>query len=322
MRRYGSVLMLGMVCLVLLVGLPMRTRAETAGMTVTAVKEKDEPEPSSGPSEEPDDSDEEPDDTPDEEPENNPDDESGDDSDEDEDKEPEDNSDDEPDDEPEDNLGDKMDDEPESDPDKEPDNNHGESDDMTGKDEDKEIKNNLLEESSDPNLSNETETERSEQKQKSYKRLIKMIPVVIALIGAGVLGAVMGLWDYLWGLVMWYLFRKRKAKWHGILTEDENRFLEICPASDDYRLAQEIIDYSSEPTEALRMLEETGDVTYLPKCCKVWVGFWMDGECRIQRVKCDENRLYEFMANLGDVGEKKVLIESRAAGIAIWLIYP
>lgn len=148
-----------------------------------------------------------------------------------------------------------------------------------------------------------------------------MIFVVAVLAGTGILGAVTGVWDYLWLLMMWHLFKKRRCRWHGVLTEDENRFIEIRPADHDYCPAQEIIDYSPESAEALRILEETGDITYLPGNCRVWVSFRMDGKCRTEKVKCDESRLYEFMESLGDVGEKRVLIENRAAKIQILLVY-
>ena len=178
------------------------------------------------------------------------------------------------------------------------------------------------EEAADDERNERLEEEDGKQRQKFYKRIFKMTAIMIGLIGAGIIGAVSGLWDYLWGLLLWYLFRKRKVVWHGILAEEENRYIQIVPASDDFRLAQEIVDYSSDPMEAYGMLEETGDVTYLPKFCKVWVSFQMDGVTQIQRLRCDERQVYEFMENLGDVGDKRVLIESRAAEIDIRLVYP
>ena len=300
MMRYGRIvgIIVGILalCMVILFGWPAQVKAETAGMTVTAVKEKEKQESSSEESEEqedtPDDEDDVPDDIPKDE----------------EDDKTEDESEDKEDNEPEDEPGDKEDDEDDDMPESK------EDDELDDKPED--------EDENRPDDTSEDEEEDGKQRQKFYKRIFKITAIMIGLIGAGVIGAVSGLWDYLWGLLLWYLFRKRKAVWHGILTEEENRYIQIVPASEDFRLAQEIIDYSSDPMEAYGMLEETGDVTYLPKFCKVWVSFQMDGETQIQRLRCDERQVYEFMENLGDVGDKRVLIENRATGIRIMLEYP
>ena len=228
------------------------------------------------------------------------------------------NEDDEPEDEPGDKEDDEDDDMPESKEDDRPDDKPEDEDENRPGD----TPENEEEDAAADERIEMLEEEDGKQRQKSYERIVKMIAIMIGLIGAGIIGAVSGLWDYLWGLLLWYLFRKRKAVWHGILTEEENRYIQIVPASEDFRLAQEIIDYSSDPMEAYGMLEETGDVTYLPKFCKVWVSFQMDGETQIQRLRCDERQVYEFMENLGDVGDKRVLIENRATGIRIMLEYP
>lgn len=265
MKRYGWNWMIGIwgLCMMILIGLPTKVRAETAGMTVTAVKEKDAQEPSS---EETDKQDDEPGDEEDDEP--------GDD--------PVDQEDGEPDDKPENTKDDRPGNRPEENrPDDTPEYEEDDSDDDD------------------------------------------LTTIMIGLIGVvTIMGVVSGLWNDLWGLLLCYLFRKRKAVWHGILTEEENRFIRIVPASEDYPLAQEIINYSSDPTEAYGMLEETGDVTYLPKFCRVWVSFQTDGDMQVERLRCDERQVYEFMENLGDVGDKMVLIESRATDIRILLVYP
>lgn len=87
-------------------------------------------------------------------------------------------------------------------------------------------------------------------------------------------------------------------------------------------MAQDIIDYSLDSTEALRMLEKTGDLTYLPGSCKVWISYWLDGAYQTEKVSCNESRVYELMAGLGDVGNKQIVIENRRAGIRILLQYP
>ena len=315
MMRYGRIvgIIVGILalCMVILFGWPAQVKAETAGMTVTAVKEKEKQEPSSEESEEQEDT---PDDDEDDESEDIPEDE--------EDDKTEDESEEKEDDEPEDEPGDKEDDEdddmPESKEDDRPDDKPEDEDENRPGD----TPENEEEDAAADERIEMLEEGDGKQREKSYERIVKMIAIMIGLIGAGIIGAVSGLWDYLWGLFLWYLFRKRKAVWHGILTEEENRYIQIVPASKDFCLAQEIIDYSFDPMEAYGMLEETGDVTYLPKFCKVWVSFQMDGETQIQRLRCDERQVYEFMENLGDVGDKRVLIKSRAARIEIRLVYP
>ena len=308
--------------MVILVGLPMQARAETAGMTVTAVKEKEETEPSSEASEEPEDTppgdgeDSTPEDVPEDREDNVPEDTPKDEEDDGQDDNPEEEEDDEPDDMQENKEDDRPDETPEEKEENRSDDTPEDGEDVPDADGDG---NEELEGKSDPDFSNMAEDKQQRQK---YKRTIKMTVIMIGLIGAGIMGAVSGLWYYLWGLLLWYLFRKRKAAWHGILTDEENRFIQIVSAGKEYRLAQEIIDYSSDPAEAYGMLEETGDVTYLPKFCRVLVSFQMDGETQIERLRCDERQVYEFMENLGDVGDKRVLIESGAAGIEIQLVYP
>lgn len=321
MRKYWFNGILAMVCLVLLVGLPINARAEMAGVTVTAVLEKDASGPSPGPS----------DDDPEEEP--------NDDSDDNPDGEPDDDSDDNPDGESDDDSGDNPEDEQD---DGQDDNSDGVPADDTTDDASGEDPNDNSEENSDgitdvsengkddveadqnPDSESEESDEESklEENEGPYGKLIRMLPIVIALIGIGIFGGITGLWAYLWLLFTWYLLKSRRSKWHGILTEEENRFIEIRPTTDDYRLAQNIIDYSLNPAEALQMLEETGDLTYLPESCKVSVSYWLDGEYRMEKVRCDESKVYELMESLGNVREKKVLIENRVAQIRILLMYP
>lgn len=283
MRKYWFYGILAMVCLVLLAGLSIRARAEMAGVTVTAVLEKDAPGSSPGPS----------DDAPDEE--------------------PNDDSDDNPDGEPDND----SDGNPDGEPDDDSEENSGGTKDVSEEDDNGEVVRNPGSESEE----SDGEPEPGEN-ESLFGKLIRMIPIVVALIGTGILGGVTGLWAYLWMLFTWYLLKSRRKKWHGILTDEENRFIEINPATDDYQLAQEIIDYSLNPADALRTLEETGDLTYLPGSCKVWVSYWMDGTYRTEKVRCNESKVYEMMAGLGDVGNKQVVIENRRAGFRIVLQYP
>lgn len=324
MRKYWFYGILAMVCLVLLAGLSIRARAEMAGVTVTAVLEKDAPGSSPGPSGG--DPDEEPDDDSDDNPDGEPDDDSGgnpdgvpdDDSGNNPKDEPNDEQDDNQDDVPSEDSDDTLDDASSEDPD---DNSEENSDDTTDVSEDGED-DGKADQYPGSELEEADGELKPEENESSYGKRIWMIPVVIVLIVAGILGGVTGLWAYLWLLLTWYLLKTWRKKWHGILTDEENRFIEIRPTADDYRLAQDIIDYCLNPAEALHMLEETGDLTYLPGSCKVWISYWLDGAYRTEKVSCNESRVYELMAGLGDVGEKQVVIENRMAGIRILLQYP
>ena len=75
MMRYGRIVGILTLCMVILFGWPAQVKAETAGMTVTAVKEKEKQESSSEESEEQEDT---PDDDEDDVPEDIPEDEEND----------------------------------------------------------------------------------------------------------------------------------------------------------------------------------------------------------------------------------------------------
>lgn len=134
------------------------------------------------------------------------------------------------------------------------------------------------------------------------KKPTKIPGVVKGVVGALVTGAVgvalvmTGTLNYLWLLLLTLLFAKKRKKWHGILTAEENAFLKFEGANDDIPLAQDIIDKYNVPGQALAELVDTGSFTILPLGTKVDITYTdQNGELVTETFDDDEANAYDVL---------------------------
>lgn len=111
--------------------------------------------------------------------------------------------------------------------------------------------------------------------------------------------------SYLWLLFLSKFFRNRFKPWHGILTKQENRFIDIVhgESEDGYSL-QELIDRGGMPAEVLRLAEESADMTYLPPGTRIAVSYQDGGEYpAVRKLSAEEGAFYDLLQKLSGKGE-------------------
>lgn len=114
--------------------------------------------------------------------------------------------------------------------------------------------------------------------------------------------AVTGAFKYLWTLLLLLLFRNRKIKFHGALTEDDNKHIVIDGADDgDYLLIQKIIDDAMTPDEILNTAIATGVVTNLPYGTKMVFSYSDDGKVKTHSLPADETKMYDMLSEMKGV---------------------
>ncbi|WP_026659377.1 hypothetical protein [Butyrivibrio sp. AC2005] len=170
-----------------------------------------------------------------------------------------------------------------------------------------------LEDKGDPD---EQKKNRDDKKERAIRTM--RIGFTTALLAVGL--AASGSLKYLWMLIFAFLTKKKRKKWHGVLTADRNRFVEIKSTSaDEGRLVQDFIDEYKEPAVIIEKLRESKAYTYLPANTKMDVTYSGLTESNI---RADENTLYEILATMRkDVGEVKVLIHNDPARINVTLTF-
>lgn len=147
---------------------------------------------------------------------------------------------------------------------------------------------------------------------------------VIKKMGTGIISAVMavalinsGALKYWWMMFLMLFNRSKRKKWHGILTDKKNRFIEFKLGKGDGRLAQDYIDEFKEPVTVFEKLKESGDYTYLP--CNTRMRIEGTGIKRLD-VKADENKLFEVLGEMSEgTGEVLVTFYNKAAEFEIEL---
>ena len=146
----------------------------------------------------------------------------------------------------------------------------------------------------------------------------KVAAGVLVTAGAGAALAATGGFNYLWMLLLMLLFKKKRKKWHGVLTEENNRFIETEIRSDSGRLAQDIIDSCETPEEALEELKGSGDETYLPVNTKMEI-FYVDKDNNpvVLERNADEEVLYQSLSELNGAGDVNVTLSNKKAGFEI-----
>ena len=154
----------------------------------------------------------------------------------------------------------------------------------------------------------EAEPEMPEEPEKERFRmpwwgwlLIVLIPIAAAVIVLAVTGKL----SRLWLLIQDRFLHDRWKAWHGILTIQENRFLETIHAGKESgEPLQSLIDAGGTPLDVLARATESGDMTYLPPGTKISLSYQNGGEYpEVRQLGAEEEAFYELLQELNGKGE-------------------
>ena len=150
----------------------------------------------------------------------------------------------------------------------------------------------------------------------------KIIGVTAAAVAAGtgfVILTVSGGLNYIWTLLLLLLFRWKKKKFHGLITEKMNRHVEVKgSAKGQKRTLQSIINEKKNPAVIMKSAMECGITTYLPLGTKMIFTYkGKDGKYKNTKMNADETRMYDIL--LGLKGPVTVTFLNKPAKIELML---
>lgn len=135
-----------------------------------------------------------------------------------------------------------------------------------------------------------------------------MLPAVAALFGIVAL-AVM-------------FCRKRRQKFHGILTWEENASIEISNPKECLETVQEVIDRTENLADCMKKLRESGAKTCIPVSTRMEVIYTdEDGETQVIEDGADEKKMVRILSSIRGCERADVRICHEQAGIDIKLTY-
>lgn len=145
--------------------------------------------------------------------------------------------------------------------------------------------------------------------------------IVTALITGAIIVtlAATGSLQYIWLLFLMFFFKNKKRKWHGILTDDDNKFISLDISDDSgYETVQQVVNRTDTPDEALDILIDSGDETLLPLNTRVSISY--EGCDRDIAMAADENKVYDALRDI-NADDIDVTIYNKAAKIDITITY-
>ena len=204
----------------------------------------------------------------------------------------------------------------------------------------------------DPELADEKEVKDDHQNRIKEKVpvIIKSIIGTLAVAGIGAGIALTGAGNYLWMMILWVLFKRKRIRFHGVLTDEPNRFIRIIVNDGACEeLCQDLIDESGMLAEYIEAVEGCGCVTELPAGTRMRISYaeesetiadseagrdeelsvdTFDGENPVDRIKvvssdlpADEVVLFDELDRLEGAGQVKVEIYHHRAGFEIELVF-
>lgn len=155
---------------------------------------------------------------------------------------------------------------------------------------------------------NEAESDTEPEEPRKEKLPLWLLPVASAVFGIAAL-AVM-------------LFRKRKQRFHGILTWEENASIEIRNPKECLEMVQEVIDRSENLVDCMKKLRESGAKTCIPVSARMEVIYTDgDGETQVIESAASEKKMIRILSSLHESERAGVRIYHEQAGINIHLKY-
>lgn len=151
------------------------------------------------------------------------------------------------------------------------------------------------------------ETEETEE-LRTEKLPLWMLPAAFAVFGIAAM-AVM-------------LYRRRREKFHGILTWEENSSVEISNPKECLETVQEVIDRTENLADCMKALRESGAKTYLPVSTRMEVAYTdEDGETQVIEDGASEKKMARILSSIHGSERANVRIYQEQAGIDIKLTY-
>lgn len=142
-----------------------------------------------------------------------------------------------------------------------------------------------------------------------------LLGIVVLLIGAMAVGA---LFPYLWMFLLFYFCRRSRKRFHGILTDEYNRFIRLENVTAGARTVQDIIDETGSLRECVAEILKEETITCIPKQSRmVFVYSDRQGGTVSREEAADEAEMFRILEELEGTGQVKVWIRCRRAGIDI-----
>lgn len=129
----------------------------------------------------------------------------------------------------------------------------------------------------------------------------KIIGAVAAVLISGAISlalALTGAFDYLYMLLFCLLFRKRKISFHGILTEDDNRFIELRGKVENEKTVQQIIEDNPEFGDMYTAIMGSEARTVLPPNTMMDISYREQSEVISESLDANEDEMYRTLEKL------------------------
>ena len=135
-------------------------------------------------------------------------------------------------------------------------------------------------------------------KRPVVKRVARAVLATLVTGAVGITLGVTGAFNYIYMLLLCLLFKRRKIKFHGILTDDENKFIEFRGKTENDKLVQQIIDENPEFSTMISSIIGTEQWTVLPPNTKMDVSYFDDGEVVTHTYDANEDELFKDLEKL------------------------
>ena len=144
----------------------------------------------------------------------------------------------------------------------------------------------------------EGQDDQPEDKGGLIKKIVGAVAAVLISGAISLALALTGAFDYLYMLLFCLLFRKRKISFHGILTDDTNKFIEFRGDTENAKLVQQIIDESPDLSTMVSTIMGSEQWTILPANTKMDISYLDGDEFVTQTYDANEDELFKDLEKL------------------------
>ncbi len=154
------------------------------------------------------------------------------------------------------------------------------------------------------------------------RRMIRWLWFTVLALCILVILSVIGAFQWLWMLLRFLLFKRKRIRFHGILTAEKNFFIRVRNVEESAGLVQDMIDNAGSFIMFKReVLKETA-VTCIPGQSRMRIsGSGPNGRKRVRETAASEQRLFRILGKMEGTGEVEVRITCRGTGIDIPLVF-
>lgn len=155
----------------------------------------------------------------------------------------------------------------------------------------------------------DTESEKTSKK-------VPLIPIIGGVVVTAIVGGVLVLTggiDYLWTAFLWLLFKKRRIRFHGVLTDEKNPFIKISAHDNDTcDLCSDYLEKSGNLTEYIEYVKGCGAVTTLPYKTQMSLSYLDGSEVVTREYDADEEKLFELLDEMDAMNVDVHIFNNRA----------